>query len=181
MTTEDGPGVPARDGSGVPARDGSDEPDRVAVTKLPARGTVLVGARAPPEVPTERCVDVRPGPVATFDGDRLELSLTVVRGDERRRFTRHELPALERTVASLLVDAGRAAARDRVPEVVRFGDRAACRNVLPSPAVTTIERRLGAVACQLSGTLLTWTSAGPGSADYRTYDVVIDGVAAERG
>lgn len=165
----------------MPTGDGSGAPDGVAVTKLPARGTVLVGSRAPPEVPTERCVDVRPGPVATFDGDRLEMSLSVLCGDDRRRFGRRELAAVERAVASLLVDAGRAAAGNPGPEVVRFGDRAACQSLLPTPAATAIERRLFAVASRRSGTLLTWTSAAPRAGDYRTYDVVLDGPPAGRG
>ena len=165
MTTEDGPAAP----------------DGLAVTKLPARGTVLVRSRAPPEVPTDRCVDVRPGSFATFDGDRLEMSLSVVYGSERRRFGRGELPAVEHAVASLLVDAGRAGADDRDPEVVRFGDRAACRTLLPRPAAAAIERRLFAVASRRAGTLLTWTSRKPRAVDYRTYDVVLDGPPAGRG
>ena len=148
------------------------------VTKLPDRGTVLVGSDAPPAVPTDRFVNVRPGPVATFDGDRLRLSLSVRRGDDRRRFGRHELPAVERAVASLLAESaadGRPPANDRGPEVVRFGDRSAFRAVLSTPAAVMIERRLGAVARRRSGTLLTWTTDAPRAADYRTYDVVLDG------
>ena len=148
------------------------------VTKLPDRGTVLVRSDAPPAVPTDRCVDVRPGPVATFDGDRLRLSLSVSRGDERRRFGRHELPAVERAVASFLAEDARGGgptASDRSPELVRFGDRAACRNCLPAQAVAAIERRLGAVARRRSGALLTWTTGYPRRVDHDSYDVVVDG------
>ena len=145
------------------------------VTTLPGRGTVLVRSPAPPEVPTDRCVDVRLGPVVTFDGDHLGMSLAVVRGSERRRVERRDLRALERAVASLLVDARLTATDQRNPEVVRFGDRAACRSLLPPPAATAVERQLFAVASRRSGTLLTWTSTAPRPADYRTYDVVLDG------
>ena len=148
------------------------------LTKLPDRGTVLVRSDGPPAVPTNRCVDVRPGPFATFDGDRLRLSLSVRRGDELGRFGRHELPAVERAVASFLAGdpaGGGSLAGEPGPEVVRFGDRAACRNCLPAPAVAAIERRLGAVARRRAGALLTWTSEAPRRVDYRTYDVVVDG------
>lgn len=140
--------------------DGEGRPRRV-LTTVPRPGAVLVASVEAPAVPGHRCVDVRPGPVATFDGDRIVLPLTVRCGDVRRRFARHEIPALEEAVSSLLRRDGAA---------VRFGDRAACRRVLPTAAV---ERRLAAAARREGETLVTWTSEEPDATAPERYDVVL--------
>lgn len=206
MTTEDGPSVP-------------DGRARV-VTRLPSRGSVLVRSPSTPVVPGWRCVDVRPGPFATFDGDRFRSSLSVRSGGEHRRFDRWELAAVEDAIAAFLGDGEPADGKDSPPtassdrdpppvdtddrsgvagperpvvaedglrvknrdggrvfeerRVVRFGDRAACRRLLPDAAVDSIERRLGAAASRASAALLTWTSDEPRTVDHRSHDVVLD-------
>lgn len=168
MTTEDGP-------AGRSARS-------TTVTTLPSGGRVLVRSAGVPAVPTERCVDVRPGPFATFDGDRLRSPVSVSGEDGRRRFARDELPAMEDAVVAFLRDGGPTPGDERDPTdagghagaVVRFGDRAACRRSLPDAAVETLERRLGVAAGRGGAALLTWTTAPPRPVDYGTYDVVLD-------
>lgn len=206
------------------------------VTRLPSRGSVLVRSPSTPVVPGWRCVDVRPGPFATFDGDRFRTSLSVQADGERRRFDRWELADVEDAIAAFLGDGEPpsgcqpppAAPSDRAlwpvdlddrqsvegrerPAVeddelrlvdwdgshvvgrdglqvvdgderraVRFGDRAACRRLLPGAAVDAIERRLGAAATRASAALLTWTSDGPRPGDHRTHDVVLDRPMAGR-
>lgn len=135
-----------------------------ALTKLPAPGAVLVRSPAPPSMAVETAVDVRPGPAATFDGDRLRLPLQVTDGEVRRRFGRSELAAVEETVADLLRASGSVA--------VRFGDRAACRRVLPTASLGAIERRLLGATRREGATLVTWTSERP--RDRSRYDAVIE-------
>ena len=183
MTTEDGPAL---------------HPGRVReVTTLPDRGTVLLRSAGPPRVPAGRRVDVRPGAFATFDGDRFRMALTVTAGEERRRFERSDVAEIEDAVVSALRrsepsgSGGRRAdvrsANDRATgergsdaagrderAVLRFGDRAACRRMLPDPSVDAIERRLVAAARRGAATLVTWTTGDARPEDGRTYDVVLD-------
>ena len=152
------------------------------VTRLPDRGAVLVRSAGPPRVPADRCVDVRPGPFATFDGERFRTSLTMSVGDRRRRFAMSALPAVEDAVVAALGGEGSSGAGGHEPEtaggehraVLRYGDRAACRRTLPDPAAEAIERRLAAAADRASSTLVTWTTGDPLPGDGRRYDVVLD-------
>lgn len=141
--------------------DGDGRGGRV-LTTVPRPGAVLVTCPEAPTVAGRRSVDVVPGPVATFDGDRVALPLHVRCGDRRRRFARHELADVEALVTALLRRDG--------PAVVRFGDRAACRRVLPTAA---LERRLGAAARRAGETLVTWTSEAPLARSPGLYDAVL--------
>lgn len=172
------------------------------VTTLPDRGTVLLRSAGPPRVPAGRRVDVRPGAFATFDGDRFRMALTVTAGGERRRFERSDVAGIEDAVVSALGRGGptesggpgpsgpgsdERSANDRATgdgesdavgraerAVLRFGDRAACRRMLPDPSVDAIERRLEAAARRGAATLVTWTTGDAQPEDARTYDVVLD-------
>lgn len=135
-----------------------------ALTKLPAAGSVLVRSPAPPDVAVDVRVDVRPGTAATFDGDRLRFPFRVTDGEVRQRFGRDELPALEGAIADLLEDADSAA--------VRFGDRAACRRILPAASLDAVERRLLAATRREGRTLVAWTAEQPRAGS--RYDAVID-------
>ena len=141
----------------------------VTLTRLPRPGWVLVSSPTTPAVPRGRCVDVRPGAAATFDGDRVWMPLLVTGAGERHRLDRSELPALEDVVLGLL-ETGRV-------DTVRFGDRAAYRRALSAAAVRAIERRLLSAARRTRATLLTWTGHVPRNEDYRRYDVVVQGPA----
>lgn len=125
----------------------------------PVDAAVLACATAPPAVPAEPVVDVRPGHVATFDGDRHRLPLRVGRGADARVVGATAPAALEVAVASRLAPGG----------VVRFGDRRTCRRLLPRLSADAVERRLARVAAEAEATLLTWTSGRPGPADRRRY------------
>lgn len=171
MTTEDGPAVSGeRAAANVRA---------TVMTKLPDRGSMLVRASAPPAVPTGRCVDVRPGPFATFDGDRFQFSLSVRAGERRRQFDRWELPAIGEAVAASLRDIGTADDQVTEPAVVRFGDRAALRRLLPTASVDAIERQLAAAVARESGVLLAWSSADHGEDDDGAHLGATAGAAVE--
>lgn len=135
-----------------------------ALTKLPASGAILVRSSTPPAVAVDAHVDVRPGPAATFDGDRVRLRFRVSDGEVRHRFGRDEPAAIEEAIEGLLREADSAA--------VRFGDRATCRRVLPRASLEAIERRLLAAARKGGGTLVAWTAERP--RERSRYDVVID-------
>lgn len=126
---------------------------------------VLIVAPEPPELPSLDCVDVRPGPVAAFDGDRVGLSLTVVAEGVHRKIRWSALAELDATVARALPSGPDA--------VIRFGDRAACRSVLGDARLATVERQLVAVARREGATLVTWTGAPPRDTDVQAYDTVI--------
>lgn len=136
--------------------------DPPAADPFPA--TVLVRDDAPPTVFGYRCVDVRPGTLATFDGDRVSLPLTVRTGARETRVSWRDVDGLEHAVADYL--------GGPKPTILRFGDRAACRAALGSAGVGTIERRLAATARAGRAVLLTWTTAD-GDRDVRGYDAVV--------
>lgn len=128
-------------------------------------GAVLVRSPAPPEVPSERCVDVRPGSVAAFDGAHVRLSLWVTDGRRRAPVGWRDRSALVRFVTAAL--------QGTTGATVRFGDRALCRRVLGPAGVGAVERRLAAAARDHGATLVTWTAA-PGGRGERAYDRVLD-------
>ncbi|MFB6354744.1 MAG: hypothetical protein ABEJ92_11750 [Halobacteriales archaeon] len=138
----------------------------------PFPATVLVQCTDPPSVFGYRCVDVRPGTLATFDGDRVSLPLTVRTESRRTRVSWRDVDGLERAVAGYLVGSE--------PTVLRFGDRAACRAALGPAGVGTIERRLAATARAGRAALLTWTTA-EGDREVRGYDAVIGAPAVRSG
>lgn len=125
---------------------------------------VLIRSPVPPALPAIDCVDVRPGATATFDGERIRLSISVRAGDRRHAVDWRDVGALESTVARFLP--GRTA-------VVRFGDRSACRAALGSGRVAAVERRLLSTVRDERAALVTWTGGAPRDADYRTYDAVV--------
>lgn len=115
----------------------------------------------PPPVGDAPVIDVRPGAAASFDGDRVRLTLWVVGGGRRSRVPWARLAELEATVTAEL---GRGPAT-----VVRFGDRAACRAALGPAGVAAVERRLAAAARAAGARLVTW-SGDPPSRDGRWAD-----------
>lgn len=131
----------------------------------PGARAVLVRSRAPPELPALECVDVRPGPAAVFDGDRVRLSLSVAAGARRARVGWHDFAELEAALTRCLPPGASAA--------VRFGDRSACRAALGPARVAAVERRLVSTARRERVALVTWTGAPPHADDYRTYDAVV--------
>lgn len=136
----------------------------------PPAGTTLVHSSNPPGAPSDGWVDVRPGLVATFDGDRVRLPLVVAAGRHRTAVGWTAGAELEATVATALRRTDTAA--------VRFGDRHACRTAVGAAGVAAIERRLAAVARREWASLITWTGASPREGDYRTYDTVVEGPVA---
>lgn len=146
--------------------------ERPVLVDVPSAGRVLVRSTRPPEVPDDRCVDVRPGGVATFDGDRVRLSLWVSDGDTRVPVAWTDLDGLEAAVTASLREGGGS---------IRFGGRDACRSALGTAAVEAVECRLGDIARRRDATLVSWTVAAPRDGDYRTYDVVLDGAGTRVG
>lgn len=135
----------------------------------PVPATILLHTSTPPEINVDQRVDVRPGAVATFDGDRVRLTLVVTAGDRRARIGWRDVGGLERAISARLDRA--------VPAVVRFGDRAACRTALGAAGVGALERRLAAAARAGGAALVTWTSETAHDRDGRTYDVVDNSAA----
>ena len=148
----------------IEARPNGDGGRGALLTTVPRPGTVLLRSPSPPEVAVERCVDVRPGAAATFDGDRLWLPIQVRHDGERQRFERHELPSVGAAVARVLRRDGAAA--------IRFGDRSTCRRLLPAPVLEAIERRLAGIARREGETLVTWSAGPVGEVEPGRYDVV---------
>lgn len=137
------------------------------------RTRVLVRASSPPPLPTDRCVDVRPGAHAAFDGDRVRLALAVTRGPVRERVDWADPTGLEAAVTAAL--------RPRRGAAVRYGDRVAIQTALGTGQARAIVRQLGAVADAHEATLVTWTSGSPRPADRRAYDLVVDGTGSRIG
>lgn len=127
---------------------------------------VLVCSAAGPPVGAERCVDVRPGVVATFDGDRVRLPLVVSGPEHRVRVAWIDHQGLDDAVSSKL-------AADPA-EVVRFGDRSACRRLLGRVNTASVERRLAATARRAGAALVTWTARPRSDVDCQPYDVVVE-------
>jgi hypothetical protein len=126
---------------------------------------VLIRSPAPPELPAIECIDIRPGAAATFDGDRVQLSLSVRAEDHRRCIGWRDFAALETALTRVLPLESAA--------VVRFGDRSACRAALGPDRVAAVERQLVATVRREGAVLVTWTGAPPRDADYRVYDAVV--------
>lgn len=127
---------------------------------------MLVCSAAPP-LGAERCVDVRPGAVATFDGTRVRLPLTVSTPGRRVQVAWIDHHGLDDAVSSMLAA--------ETAGVVRFGDRAACRRLLGRANTATVERRLAATARAAAATLVSWTDRPRSEVDGRSYDVVVEG------
>jgi hypothetical protein len=146
------------------------EPDNRPVGRAgddPGGRRVLVCSAAAPPLGAEGCVDVRPGAVATFDGDRVRLPLAVSTPGHRVRVAWIDHRGLDDAVSRML-------AADTA-EVVRFGDRAACRGLLGRANTATVERRLAATARAAAATLVSWTDRPRSEVDSRPYDVVVEG------
>lgn len=138
-----------------------------ALPAPPAAGArILVRTSVPLPPPTDRCVDVRPGAVASFDGDRIRLALAVTHRESRATVDWADSPALEATLASALRGG---------TTTLRFGDRRAVRTALGAARADALERRLGTTATDLGATLVVWTSAARREGDHHSYDLVVDG------
>ena len=130
---------------------------------------VLVRGRRAPARAAEACVDVRPHGVATYDGDRIRLSLLVSVGDRGARLSWIDRPAIDGTVGSMIdwADAS----------FVRFGDRAHVDHALEPAGAAVLERVLAAAANRAGVPLVSWTVEAPPAVDTGPYDLVVDQVA----
>lgn len=128
---------------------------------------VLVCSAAAPPLGAERCVDVCPEAVATFDGDRVRLPLTVSTPGRRVQVAWIDHHGLDDAVSSMLATG--------TAGVVRFGDRAACRRLLGRANTATVERRLASTARAAAATLVSWTDRPRSEVDSGPYDVVVEG------
>lgn len=145
------------------------EADEAAIDRRPpdaAGRRVLVCAAGRPPDGTGRTVDVRPGTVATFDGDRLRLPLTVAGADRRTRVAWIDRTGLDAAVSAML--------EAESAGVVRFGDRSVCRRLLGPDTTAAVERRLAATARAAGARFITWTTRHRREVDSTSYDVVVD-------
>ena len=133
---------------------------------MPRPRAVLVVASVRPEVVDGPCVDVAPGRLATFDGDRLSAPVHVACGDDRRTFERTDHAGVTAAVSESV--------RTKRARTVRFGNRAVFHRFGPTSSLRSLERRLAEVADREGATLLAWTDAGVPDAHGGVYDVVVE-------
>lgn len=136
-------------------------------TAWPSEKAVLVRAPTAPDVDGV-AVDVRPGPVTTFDGDRPRGVLVVAapaRG-VRETHPRDGVPDVVAAARRLLLE--------HDGEVLRLGNRACLWEFRPESTVRAIERRLADVARSGGATLVTWTDREPRQDDAAVYDAVVE-------
>jgi len=135
------------------------------------RWRFLVRSSRSPRVPTEGCVDVRPGVAATYDGGRVKLPLVVTGAGQRIRIDWIDRVELDATVRDLVGTSQ--------PGYVRFADRASCSHTIGPENTAAIERHLATTAAKAEVPFVTWTAVTDGDVDQTRYDVVLKTTAAD--